>query len=272
MMRRTCLKTSLLALATVSMLGCHQATGPAGGTALSPLSPLPGSSSSSPPRLGPFGGATRVAPPGTGSYGTANNYMGGVAPVGATTSYPAGPLGGQSMVGSVQTHDPSAMSGSGIQPASWNETQSQNSLALSSNDPSPMRPQLNGMRLNDLTQAPPPPGYHTYPAPNGGNTIGQGQPVPQSQSIAVAQPPVQSGSHSVPQDFSATGQPVRSASHESFSNASTNTPNLQPTQSPPALQPIPVANSSIPSTEPRHVAEQSTANSDLPWRSPSPRY
>ncbi len=222
-MRRTCLNTSLLALATVSMVGCHQAPGPTGGTALTPVSPMtaPGSTA---PRLGPFNSSTRVAPPGTGSYGTANNYLGGVAPVGASSSVP----------GSTQ-------------------------MARGSTDQSPMMSRLNGMRVNDLTQAPPPPGYQPVRSQGPPMVAAQGQNVGVGQ--AATQPPRQ-----IPaQNVGAPQQVVSPVQHESDSNTSS----LQPLQSAPSLQEVP---NSVPSTEPRTTTERSAGQSNLNWRTPSPRY
>ena len=164
--------TSLLAALLVSAAGCHQANGPSGGTALTPVSPLAphGPSAAAGPRLGPFGGSTRVAPPGTGSYGTANNYLGGVAPVNATS---------QNFDANAASGYVAAAPGSQVQPVGWAETQSvapsfTGGNSLASGNAGGMLPRLDGMPVNDFTRAPAPPGYPnrqpSSPATRGAST------------------------------------------------------------------------------------------------------
>ena len=171
-------------------IGCQQTNAPIT-SPLTPASPFSASSQLAPIQrtsaIGPLGGSVRVPPPGTNSYSVPNNYMGGTAPIGsASTVQPANgfannaplqsninqsgwvesgtaqpqsfgnafgnasPSGGsqtrslQSLPGGSQTRSLQSLPADGQQLASTTNT---------------LRPQLDGMRVIDLTQAPPPPGY-----------------------------------------------------------------------------------------------------------------
>ena len=270
----------VIALATLlaSSLGCQQAAGPAGGTALSPVSPLAPQGSSAAPILGPFGSPARVPPPGTGSYGTggfgtANNGFGGVAPISGTL--PATPstqpyLSAQPSPGSDVTHGSIASAASTTNPGSaW-----VGGIQPAAPTTASPTPRLGGMQVIDLTQAPPPPGYfptHHYQVP---------QPMPGTGSMIAAAPgnpagsapqgpnPIQGiwglgnpGPGGPEQDDAAyVGSPILQTSHANtapFSGladagnrsggSATSTSELRPASSPPPLHDL---TASRPSTEP----------------------
>lgn len=148
----------VLVVATIlANAGCRHTTSPAtGGSPLIPIGPLTPSGSTVPPNLNPLGsnpfsgGGTRVSPPPTGPVGAPNNYMGGVAPtgyLGANTQWngnvtapPSGP-GNVAYGGAI---------GSGIAQTGYQP------------DAIPNQPTSSfqgALKLNDLTNAPPPPGY-----------------------------------------------------------------------------------------------------------------
>ena len=270
----------VIALATLlaSSLGCQQAAGPAGGTALSPVSPLAPQGSSAAPILGPFGSPARVPPPGTGSYGTggfgtANNGFGGVAPISGTL--PATPstqpyLSAQPSPGSDVTHGSIASAASTTNPGSaW-----VGGIQPAAPTTASPTPRLGGMQVIDLTQAPPPPGYfptHHYQVP---------QPMPGTGSMIAAAPgnpagsapqgpnPIQGiwglgnpGPGGPEQDDAAyVGSPILQTSHANtapFSGladagnrsggSATSTSELRPASSPPPLHDF---TTTRPSTEP----------------------
>ncbi len=287
--------TSFLALALVSAAGCQQANGPNGGTALTPVSPLAphGSSSAAGPQLGPFGGSTRVAPPGTGSYGTANNYLGGVAPVNATSQNFAPANAASGYV--------AATPGSQVQPVGWTETQSvapdfARGNSLASGNAGGMVPRLDGMPVNDFTRAPAPPGYPTRQPSLASNPWGV-------HSVPDRTGPHRTGPHRT--DPRRTGAPQSAAGQfgvargASYAQAGVDPadtsgvpspPELRASTAPPRLQPMPATKSdstparfqampeSFPSTEPTgqtdagRSADSRGSDADLPWRAPTPRY
>ncbi|EMI45161.1 hypothetical protein [Rhodopirellula sp. SWK7] len=147
--------------------GCQQAGG-TGGSAVAPITQLPGQApiaGPTMPALGPFGASARVPPPATGSYGNPN-----------------------AVAGSSFNTTPASYAPSTLQPMSYND-QGGNQIALaggaatqsagpvgsgwmetSSNQNIPINPLMDlsgsnnglrsgGMPVNDLTNAPPPPGY-----------------------------------------------------------------------------------------------------------------
>ncbi len=165
-----CLSIALVLLSS----GCRQG-GQAGSAGLAPISQLPGqpvTTGPTMPSLGPFGASARVPPPPTGSYGNpsglgaslnampANYAPSNLAPMSYNET-------GQNnnniaMAGGVETaqygHDPQA-AGNG---SPWRETSTtypgmmNSQMDLSGDSTSSPR---GGMPVNDLTNAPPPPGY-----------------------------------------------------------------------------------------------------------------
>lgn len=142
--------------ALVLSLGCQQPLG-------SPMTPANGSSTIAPitsnSGIGPFGGRTRISPPSTGSYLVPNNYMGGTA--NGISSAPT-------------ITNPNTFAGDNfrstnpVQPAGFNQPSGatmygqnlQPTSSYQSSAPSAeVRPNLGGMPVHDLTQAPAPPGY-----------------------------------------------------------------------------------------------------------------
>ena len=288
-MRPSCLTTLLVALALPAMPGCRQPTGSTVGTSVSPLT-APGGTNPSVggTGIGPFGGSTRVRPPGTGSYGTANNYLGGVAPVSAsvTPQRSNGQLAATSLgddrYGERQLRE-TQVSG----PPSGNYAAA-DSLGI----------RLGGMPVNDLTQAPTPPGYRPT-GPTGPNVNGYpGQHMPAGRGVAAGGTPIAPVSHQ------ATSAPARSGTEPRRFRQ----PSLQPAPSPPQLSEVSrqgigrasaVATtgtaadskssqrgstssgsgyrSELPSTDPISGGGNSSGSETadrprLPWRMPSPRY
>ncbi len=157
-MRQSCFAVLLSAIALT--IGCRHA--PNGSSALAPAGTI--SNQMTPARsvstgIGPFGGRTRIAPPGTGSYAVPNNYMGGAPPVGEFGANTA----------PVDSFDRA----SGVRPAAFAETatnRTAGTFGAGFDNPSPanmnaapgMTPQLGGMRVHDLTNTPPPPGYQPH--------------------------------------------------------------------------------------------------------------
>ena len=174
-MRQSCLGIFLLTLGLSAGTGCRQATGPTGAPR-TPIGPLaPSSPGAIGPTLGPFGAPTRVTPPATGSYGTANNFMGGVAPVGyapqagraQNLAGMQGATGGSGLATNMAGSMNNRVIGSGVQQAGWTETNATMGNAAPSGiaSPSSSGPRRDGgMRVIDLTDAPPPPGYRPYAA------------------------------------------------------------------------------------------------------------
>lgn len=158
-MRRRILATLFLAAFTMTATGCRQTTGtiaagpgPAG--SLSPVNP------NQQPILGPLSGSTRVTPPPTGSYQPAGGYIG----VPAAPAPPIAPVA-QPSLGINQNSQPAGIGpiGSGVQVAGWTGTNSVVPTASATNigpvQANAVDPRSGGMRINDLTGAPPPPGY-----------------------------------------------------------------------------------------------------------------
>src|SRR6056297_554373 len=138
--------------------GCRQTPGSTTG-ALQPFTAPAGGAAA--PNLMPFGaGDSRVPPPATGAVSSPNNYMGGVS---QTMPLGAGPaeLAAAGADGPV---------GSGIR-RTGHQTQSgfgDETTGASVSGPSD---HSGGMRVIDLTAAPPPPGYLPSPPANGNPVV-----------------------------------------------------------------------------------------------------
>lgn len=151
--------------------GCQQGGGPAGARGQAPISQLPGQApmtGPTMPSLGPFGASARVPPPATGSYGNPSN--GGGAPLSTTPAGYAPSTNIQAMSYQETGGNPIAVAGgatAGSQGgqhtgAGWEET-STNPIATPHSSMNFSTPHTGlrggGMPVNDLTGAPPPPGY-----------------------------------------------------------------------------------------------------------------
>ncbi len=160
---------SMLLLAT----GCRQAGAPANSAGMAPISAMPGQAPMTGPTLpalGPFGASARVPPPATGSYGSPSIQSAGTSAVPANyapaniapMSY-AESSGGNSVAvaggfGNQQNAPNGAPGGSSWQEMSTYPGPPTNpQMDLSQNNSRGVR--SGGMPVNDLTGAPPPPGY-----------------------------------------------------------------------------------------------------------------
>jgi hypothetical protein len=245
-----------------------------------------------------MGQPTRVPPPATGSYSAPNNYMGGSPPIGQVNNQ-AAPY--DSFSSSVSGTGPV---GSGVSPTAYVE-QNASSGALSPLDstsqPS-LSPTLGGMRVIDMTQAPPPPGYYPqYQAPQlQGQQYPQAYPSVQNPNVqnfggqnAVG---IQQPSYDIPQqsyDASQNGYPMQTiqvpgpAEIASGQGALRIQPNvgygpsasiasghefpLQPSVTEPSFQAGNQFPPSQPSTDPIGNGFE-TQQDNLPWRRPGTQY
>ncbi|TWT74121.1 hypothetical protein [Allorhodopirellula solitaria] len=172
--------TCCLVAGCVSMLllhtGCQQTGAPAGGATMAPVSGLPGQTSTTGPAmpaLGPFGASARVPPPATGSYGTPAGQAGGATnampanyapPNIAPMSYnDAGNTNQIAVAGGAPGTQASIQGATPAGNSSWHETGAyptaniNPAMDLSNDAATGVR--SGGMPVNDLTGAPPPPGY-----------------------------------------------------------------------------------------------------------------
>ena len=166
-MRRSLLFFLGLAILLTSNSGCRQTTGssaltPIGAGTVGPLAPVGGGTAAA--SLSPLGQPTRVPPPSTGSHSTPNNYLGGTATTGQAYVAPAPYDSFSNVAPNPRTFD------SGVAPTGWSQPNVESGFAPATNqNPTqaapPLSPNLGGMRVIDMTQAPPPPGYQPqYPA------------------------------------------------------------------------------------------------------------
>lgn len=252
-MRRSYLTAIATAAAMFTACGCRQTAGTPGANVMTPISPMGAATGQSP--IIPFGGSTRVPPPTTGSMGTANNYLGGAAPTSASVSYPAN---GYGQSPSVAEQFPV---GSGL------AAEPNGAAALANTS----QPQLSGMRVNDLTNAPPPPGYRastpTYPqdyAPV--QPAGGFQPLPTSVSPAAHQQPYPNVDvPSAPYDSNGMYSNGMQTRHLPASTNSINTAGNTWQSS--SAQPT-----GRPSTDPVTSGMPNVADNQLPWRTPAPKF
>ncbi|EMI58094.1 putative secreted protein [Rhodopirellula sallentina SM41] len=255
----------------IASVGCQHAGGP-NGTAVAPITQLPGQApvaGPTLPALGPFGASARVPPPATGSYGNPNAVAGsaiGTTPASyaPTTLQPmsfnqpsvAAPASGNQIALAGGTS--SAPAGSG-----WTETSSNQSVVMSpqmnlsggSNSGGSNSLRTGGMPVNDLTNAPPPPGY------SGGYGYNNqaGQFVGQSGSVGYQPPANSPGQYPatqlqpnptfspIPQQSPST-QPVNPNAQSGWNSTSPQGAGsaLSPTPAPPNLQPYNPADASQP--------------------------
>jgi hypothetical protein len=153
--------------------GCRQG-GQTGSTGLAPISQLPGqpvTTGPTMPSLGPFGASARVPPPPTGSYGNPNglgasfnampaNYApSNLAPMSYNDTNQSNNIAVAGGVAATQYgHDPQIIDNG----STWRETSTSypgmvnSQMDLSKDSTSSPR---GSMPVNDLTHAPPPPGY-----------------------------------------------------------------------------------------------------------------
>ena len=171
-MRRLQIATLFFATLSITSMGCRQTPGPSTAGSLPPGSLSPAAQS---PTFNPFGGATRVTPPPSGTFAPQNPYIGGPpgqtnAVSGMANGFAAAPVPNASVVGS------------GVQPAGFvtadsGATQTQlgthpvapsvganlpsgvSQTGFASAAPASRPVGAGGMPVNDLTLAPPPPGY-----------------------------------------------------------------------------------------------------------------
>jgi hypothetical protein len=264
-MRRRILATLFLAAFTMTATGCRQtngtiAAGPAPAGSLSPVNP------NQLPILGPLGGNTRVTPPPTGSYQPAGGYIG----VPAAPAPPFAPVA-QPSLGVNQNNQPAGIGpiGSGVQVAGWTGTNSVVPTAPVANigpvQANTVDPRSGGMRINDLTGAPPPPGYRPTIAqvpPGYGGSAAYGI---QPQSVPSAIPNTPNSVVIAPQQNWQQQNVAPSINQSAVSPASAHAP--IPEQSfAPAVSQIPTATTAQgPTTEP---IDSSSGSGDLMWRRP----
>ncbi|MFG0254009.1 MAG: hypothetical protein ACF787_02755 [Rhodopirellula sp. JB053] len=254
----------------IASVGCQQAGGP-NGTAVAPITQLPGQApvaGPTLPALGPFGASARVPPPATGSYGNPNAVAGsaiGTAPAGyAPTTLQ--PMSFHQPSGAATSGNQIALAGgtsSAATGAEWTETSSNQSVVIS--------PQMNlsggshsggsnslrtgGMPVNDLTNAPPPPGY----TGSFGYNNQSGQFVGQSGGVGYQTPVNSPGQYPatqlqpnpsfspIPQQGPST-QPVNPNMQSGWNSTSPQSAGsgLSPSPAPPNLQPYNPADASQP--------------------------
>jgi len=203
----------------------------------------------------PMVGPTRVPPPQTGSIGTPNPYAQGNPAGQVSAGLPASQLG-PSAPGTPPTiasvaMNPSGNPGVGVQQASYAETAG---FETTSTAPLlPLRPQLRGMEVIDLTPMasnnaawPPNPALaqSPYPAPASQPNTAPIQPATMNPIVPVGTGVGQST------DPNATG--------DSWNVVGSG-----------AAQPTQAALSPTPSTTPRQPVTQAAASQHWPWRSPS---
>ena len=302
-MRPSCVGAVLITTVLSAGSGCHQRPAPIAGaptTPIGPLAPAAPNAGAVGPSLGPFGAPTRVPPPATGSYSTPNNYLGGAAPGGQAfspnpraPSFASAPSRLQPL-GAPAAAAPLPSTGSGVRQTGWTDT-AHAATGASSAPPfpadDPAHPRLGGLPVNDLTGAPPPPGYYrSSPAPVAGGGYAGGAPrfrgyrqpsaatgstfaAPTGQSLAPvgAAPAAVSvdGAASAPAPVSAPSLPQWRGEDPSTAQARA-AAQQHPGAAPPSTKPAPSAEPA-PSTEPtaRSAAED---DSDLPWRRPGSQY
>lgn len=215
-MRRLSFATLIVAVSSLSFLGCRQTAGPTAGGSMSSGSMSPAMQS---PSFNPFGGSTRVTPPPPNTAVAPNPYIGG--PPGQTNAVQGTAAGFASAApGVVAPANSGQVIGSGIQPAGFVGTgvTPTAQAGFTSSDPSgvvaptsygatapatvnPFR--AGGMQVNDLTQAPAPPGYQ----PPAGY-----QPSPPNDPAPIMTTPGQFGTAPTPPGFVPTSAPITPAS------------------------------------------------------------
>ena len=263
-MRRSVL-IMLLAATPMVVAGCRQTTGPNATGPLTPLAPttLSPLSTGQTPTLGPFGGPTRVTPPAAGTVAP-NNYMGGTVAPSVQSNLGTQPGGFVSRGNQVI--------GSGVQVAGFTDTNTVlNQVPAPVSGPvistAPSDPRSGGMRVIDLTNSPPPPGYRPQTQTVLPNTFrGQSQQgfAPQNltpQNLVPQNQPV------TPQAF---GNPNQGFQQNGFQNG------LQPVQIPSpgriATAPEPTRLNEIPSNPAPIGTAPTTPQSNLQWRTPGARF
>ncbi|MDA8744683.1 hypothetical protein N9N28_08630 [Rubripirellula amarantea] len=296
-MRYTCFTLLSLAMGLTLVGGCRQTTGPTASGQLSPLGSLSPVAPGQTPVLGPFGGSTRVSPPPTGSFnGSAtavvpNNYLGssptsspyiGSAPNGfsqydglatapselpppSNDSFDRSPIG-------ASTFDSTPI-GSGVQTASWTETNAafgpattfpqQETPADRSQFTNQRDARAGGMQVIDLTGAPNPPGY-TGVNSYAGSSV-QYSPSPIASPSMMPSPANNYAGQSAPMRFAQTG----------FTPMPSTTPQFESRPRPFDSQ----ANVSAFDSRGASMAEQAqtpaaptTTGQNLDWRRPGTQY
>ncbi len=332
-MRHRVAKVLVVAILAPIALGCQQTTM----SGQSPLTPTKSTGALAPVRptssVSPFGGSRRVPPPPTGGFSVPNNYMGGTAPAnhmgsntGGMNQAAQGPSLGSGFVNNPLMVQPASARTNNTSSSGWVQSGSSNPAAATANNPpfqsnvpstnsrqanpqqpnpqqpnprqaTSMRSESGGMKVIDLTQAPPPPGYR---GPNGN----QSQPNYQSQTgyqnqtgypnTNAYQAPMGQFSNRFAPQFQSNVAPASFNSRLPYQSPSTGvlpqSSSYRPSNDTPAFQtqpvplpmgefearPAPLAPSwegvsasddKRPSTEPVGTAPDNTA-SDLPWRRP----
>ncbi|TWU57613.1 hypothetical protein [Rubripirellula reticaptiva] len=265
---------ALFTIGAVGLTGCRQTTGPVTAGSFGPVGPLSPVAPGQTPTLGPFGGNTRVTPPPTGSFTPQPN-----ANIFAPTTQPQASFSDSAPNNAFGQ----APIGSGVQTASWTETNATvpNPNQASATSPRTIDPRSGGMGVIDLTGAPNPPGYQPYtqfpPA-----TVYPGyqqSSANQFQSITPASPNYSPQNSYAPQNYGAQAQPtLRPLTPPPSANpidpgqiAASQTAETQWSTSQSSAQvnyPSGVA-TTLPSTAPIQTAQQS---SDLQWRRPGTQY
>tara|TARA_R110002049_G_scaffold72490_2_gene187201 strand:+ start:233560 stop:234531 length:972 start_codon:yes stop_codon:yes gene_type:complete len=222
-----------------SHMGCRQTTGTSSLTPIGPLAPVNGGTAAA--ALSPLGQPTRVPPPATGAYSTPNNYMGGapadgqvynqVAPYDSFSSVaPGNNVGvGNQVIGSgvAPTSYTAPVAGGGALPGA----------PATAANPSSMSPTLGGMRVIDMTQSPPPPGYYpSYPTaqqpyanPQGYGGQGYNAQGYQSQNYGSQQTaaPYQAPYDVAPQNY---GAPQSDGAPQTYGTPQIHSPDAYPLQ------------------------------------------
>ncbi|TWU16378.1 hypothetical protein [Allorhodopirellula heiligendammensis] len=264
--------------------GCRQAGAPTGTAGMAPISGMPGQAPMTGPTLpalGPFGASARVPPPATGSYGNPNGQA-----LGGTNAMPANyappniaPMayndsaGGNNVAAAggfaAPPNNAAAANAAG---SPWQETSAyptapyNPNMDLSRDPVSSVR--SGGMPINDLTGAPPPPGYSApvgYTPPAGATNV-QAAPAP-GYMPQPSYPQQQANSSPQPGQYPATSLvPL----------PSTDTGGWAPLNPSPPAPPMNPATPSAPTSGGGYVdaspaanqPSMSTANRPVQWQAP----
>jgi len=278
------------AVLLASQTACRQTSSNSQFAPIGPLTPVGGNTAAA--ALSPLGQPTRVAPPPTGAFSTPNNYLGGAAAPGGQAYHPQGSPAydsfssvpnGTGIATGQTTVD------SGVAPTSW-------SAPVGGHFPSDVAPtsglmapgpRMGGMRVIDMTQSPPPPGYFQYqsPAPQAypqaypqappgypAQNPGGFAPLPMDAEGVHVQPMVQfPGAGEIASQQSPQAPPrIQPNLGSGQGNVLSESP-MQPAVMEPSFRAASQFPTGQPSTDPVGSDFENQAD-NLPWRRPEARY
>lgn len=264
-----------IAVLAISQTGCRQTNG---STAAGPLQPFtsPDGTMAAPSLLplgggNPFGSSgSRVAPPASGAV--PNNYMGGTP----TANAPASNMPSTAQfAGSTNNAIGSGVTQTGWQADSMAGSPNPSSVAQtsvtfadgSSVAANPAR--AGGMPVIDLTNAPPPPGYHVTNGYQSAPALPYVQSVPNGSDYQTTSYP------GAGDTFPAQNLvPMQSMNNSQGNQQNASPPRVRLSQNTPVLAPItnhmtPSVSQPIESGPSTRPIENNPASGDLPWQNPS---